>query len=49
MPTSHLGLTVIDGDKTDTRYDDSRGVVVGLRAKGKAAQLPVGGFVRAAQ
>jgi hypothetical protein len=29
-------LPVVDGDKNDARYEDPRGVVVGLRAKGKA-------------
>ena len=32
------GLRVIDGDKTDNRADDPRGVVVGLRAKGSMRQ-----------
>lgn len=35
LPTSWEGLTVIDGDKTDERWKDPRGVVVGLRAKGR--------------
>jgi hypothetical protein len=32
----HTTLPVIDGDEHDFRYDDPRGVIVGLRAKGKA-------------
>jgi hypothetical protein len=48
LPETYYGAPVIDGDKTDERFNDT-GVVVGLRAKGKAAQLPVGGFVKAAQ
>lgn len=36
MPAEWRGLPVIDGDKTDARYDDPKGVVVGLRAKGRA-------------
>jgi hypothetical protein len=36
MPTMWNGLPVVDGDKNDARYEDPRGVVVGLRAKGKA-------------
>jgi hypothetical protein len=35
---------VIDGDMTDLRFLDPRGVVVGLRAKGRARKH-VGGFV----
>ena len=47
LPESYYGARVIDGDRTDERFNDV-GVVVGLRAKGKAASLPVGGFVKAA-
>jgi hypothetical protein len=36
MPSSWKGLPVVDGDKNDARYDDPKGVVVGLRAKGRA-------------
>lgn len=42
-------VTVVNGDLTDNRYDDPRGVVVGLKAKGKLKdreEFPVGGFVR---
>jgi len=35
LPETWRGLRVIDGDKTDNRADDPRGVVVGLRAKGR--------------
>ena len=38
---------VIDGDKTDFRPSDGRGVIVGLRAKGDAIG-DASGFVRAA-
>jgi len=34
LPTSWHGVPVIDGDKSDERRDDPRGVIVGLRAKG---------------
>lgn len=46
---SILGETrpVIDGDETDLRYLDPRGVIVGLRAKGRAIHDRTG-FVRAA-
>lgn len=36
LPETWNGYRVIDGDKHDLRFLDSRGVVVGLRAKGKA-------------
>ncbi len=36
LPTSFLGFRVIDGDKTDLRFLDVKGVVVGLTAKGDA-------------
>ena len=38
---------VIDGDESDARFADPRGVVIGLRAKGKAIG-DTSGFVRAA-
>lgn len=36
LPTTWRGLKVVDGDVSDARYDDPVGVVVALRAKGKA-------------
>jgi hypothetical protein len=36
LPDTYLGAPVIDGDEHDLRFLDPRGVVVGLRAKGKA-------------
>jgi hypothetical protein len=33
LPTEHLGVRVIDGDISDLRHLDPRGVVVGLRYK----------------
>jgi hypothetical protein len=36
LPETYLGRPVIDGDEHDLRFLDPRGVVVGLRAKGKA-------------
>lgn len=36
MPDEWHGIPVIDGDKTDARYDDPDGIIVGLRAKGRA-------------
>lgn len=34
LPKLHLGYRVVDGDKSDDRYIDPRGVVIGLRSKG---------------
>ena len=45
LPVTYLGLPVIDGDVSDERFNDSA-VVIGLRAKGRAKALPVGGFKR---
>lgn len=45
LPDTWKGLTVIDGDKSDARYLDNEGVVVGLRAKGRMRKNP-GGMVR---
>lgn len=36
LPSQYLGFRVIDGDKSDDRTTDPRGVIVGLRAKGDA-------------
>lgn len=36
LPTSWLGIPVVDGDQTDFRPSDGRGVIVGLRAKGSS-------------
>lgn len=47
LPATWRGHTVIDGDLTDYRYDDPRGVIVGLAAKGSAKTLHVGGFKQA--
>jgi hypothetical protein len=51
LPATWHGFTVIDGDESDERYRDARGVVVGLRAKGHAWKRPGGndaGFIRQA-
>lgn len=48
LPTSWNGYRVVDGDKDDLRFLDPRGVVVGLRGKGKASKSKgndFGGFV----
>jgi hypothetical protein len=44
LPSSFLGAEVINGDKTDLRYFDPSGVIVGLKAKGKAKK-DLSGFV----
>jgi len=40
-----LDRVVIDGDETDMRFLDPRGVIVGLYAKGKAGRADTSGFV----
>jgi hypothetical protein len=47
LPASFWGRPVIDGDLTDLRFLDPRGVIVGLRAKGNAIS-DTSGFVQAA-
>jgi len=34
-PTKFMGYAVVDGDEDDTRFLDAKGVVIGLRPKGK--------------
>ena len=46
LPTKYLGYKVIDGDKHDLRFLDKCGVIVGLRAKGKARKDFTGFVVR---
>ena len=48
LPALWRGHKVIDGDLYDLRFKDKKGVVVGLRAKGKARKLPAteNGFVQ---
>ncbi len=36
FPAKYLGYNIVDGDVNDLRFLDGKGVVVGLRAKGKA-------------
>lgn len=47
LPATYYGRPVIDGDLTDLRFTDPAGVIVGLRAKGRAIG-DTSGFVRAA-
>lgn len=44
-PTKYLGATVINGDETDLRFLDSKGIIVGLTAKGDAKK-DCSGFVK---
>lgn len=44
LPESYLGRPVINGDETDLRFLDPKGVIVGLKAKGKARK-DTSGFV----
>lgn len=45
MPDSYNGLSVYNGDESDLRFLDPKGVVVGLYAKGKAKK-DITGFVK---
>jgi hypothetical protein len=49
FPATWQGYQVIDGDVNDLRFRDPRGVIVGLKAKGDARKLAVGGFVQIAK
>jgi hypothetical protein len=44
LPQSYLGKQVVDGDATDLRFLDPKGVIVGLKAKGKGKK-DTSGFV----
>jgi hypothetical protein len=48
LPPTFWGLPVVDGDRTDLRFLDARGVVVGIRAKGTARKDRSGFVVRLA-
>lgn len=45
LPKTWEGMPVVSGENSDNRWKDKRGVIVGLKAKGKARQLPQGNFV----
>lgn len=45
LPTEYVGREVFDGDESDLRFLDPKGVVVGLYAKGKAKK-DTSGFVK---
>ena len=42
LPESYMGYTVYNGDETDVRFKDPKGVVVGLIAKGDAKKDKTG-------
>jgi hypothetical protein len=42
IPTTFMGMPVVDGDDTDIRHLDPQGVVVALYAKGKAKKDTTG-------
>lgn len=44
LPETYIGRIVINGDDTDLRFLDPKGVIVGLKAKGKAKK-DTSGFV----
>ena len=46
LPETFMGRPVFDGDESDLRFLDPEGVIVGLKAKGKARQDTTSGFVR---
>lgn len=45
LPIQYMGLPVVDGDESDLRFLDPHGVIVGLRAKGRAKK-DITGFVK---
>lgn len=46
LPETYLGKPVVDGDATDLRFLDPKGVIVGLKAKGKGKQDDSGFVIR---
>lgn len=46
LPETWQGFPVVDGDQHDLTFLHPPGTVIGLKAKGKARKLPVGGFVQ---
>jgi hypothetical protein len=46
LPTVWHGMRVVDGDLSDFRPGDDRGVIVGLRAKGRGWKTDESGFFR---
>lgn len=46
LPETYIGRRVVDGDETDLRFLDPKGVIVGLKAKGKAKKDTTGFVVK---
>lgn len=47
LPATWNGYKVINGDESDLRFDDEKGVIVGLKAKGQSSKsVTVGGFIQ---
>jgi hypothetical protein len=46
LPDSYMGKEVIDADETDLRFLDPKGVIAGLKAKGKAKKDYTGFVIR---
>lgn len=42
LPETYFGKNVVNGDETDLRFLDPKGVIVGLKAKGKAKKDTTG-------
>jgi hypothetical protein len=42
LPETYFGKIVVNGDETDLRFLDPKGVIVGLKAKGKAKKDTTG-------
>ena len=48
LPMYYAGYAVINGDESDLRFLDEKGVVVGLKAKGRAKKSDSGFCAEAA-
>jgi hypothetical protein len=46
FPATWNGYPVVNGDESDLRFLDAKGVIVGLKAKGVAKKAPVGSFIQ---
>jgi len=46
LPATWNGFAVVNGDESDLRFLDARGVIVGLKAKGTARKMAAGGFIQ---
>jgi hypothetical protein len=49
LPESWQGYQVVNGDDSDLRFLDPKGVIVGLKAKGDARKMVAGGFIQIGQ